>query len=111
MKRQAMSSPPIGGPCAPLVNQDLGSADPSLSPIRPSSLRMTGECYRSAMPSQTRLLLISSSNVYGYGYLDHPEPQIRDFLGAARHVLFVPFAIFDTAGYTQQIRERLGRMG
>jgi len=57
-----------------------------------------------------RLLLISSSNVHGYGYLDHPEPAIRAFLGAGRRVAFVPFALRDHAAYTAKIRERLARM-
>ncbi|HXH38702.1 MAG TPA: dipeptidase PepE [Thermoanaerobaculia bacterium] len=57
-----------------------------------------------------RLLLISSSNVHGYGYLDHPEPEIRSFLGAGRRVAFVPFAFRDHAAYTARVRERLGRM-
>jgi hypothetical protein len=36
---------------APLIHQDLGSADPSLSPTRPSSLRMTGQgVLRRALP-------------------------------------------------------------
>ena len=57
-----------------------------------------------------RLLLISSSNVHGYGYLDHPEPAIRAFLGTGRRVAFVPFALRDHAAYTAKIRERLARM-
>jgi dipeptidase E len=57
-----------------------------------------------------RLLLISSSNVHGYGYLDQPEPEMRAFLGAGRRVAFVPFAFRDHAAYTAKIRERLGRM-
>jgi dipeptidase E len=57
-----------------------------------------------------RLLLISSSNVHGYGYLDQPEPEMRAFLGAGRRVAFVPFAFHNHAGYTAKIRERLGRM-
>jgi len=57
-----------------------------------------------------RLLLISSSNVHGFGYLDHPEPAIRAFLGAGQRVAFVPFAIHDHAAYTAKVRERLGRM-
>ncbi len=57
-----------------------------------------------------RLLLISSSNVHGYGYLDHPEPAMREFLGAGKRVAFVPFALRDHAAYTAKVRERLGRM-
>lgn len=58
-----------------------------------------------------RLLLISSSNVHGYGYLDQPEPFIREFLGHRKVVAFVPFAKHDHAGYTTKVAERLGRMG
>ena len=42
----------------------------------------------------SRLLLISSSNVHGTGYLDHCEPYMRALLGAAlQRVLFVPYAL------------------
>jgi dipeptidase E len=58
-----------------------------------------------------RLLLISSSTVHGYGYLDHPEPEMRSFLGPRKRVAFVPFALFDVDGYTAKVRERLARMG
>jgi dipeptidase E len=57
-----------------------------------------------------RLLLISSSNVHGYGYLDHPAPFMRVFLGHARRVAFVPFAAHDHDAYTTKIRERLAKM-
>src|SRR5437879_347750 len=57
-----------------------------------------------------RLLLISSSNVHGFGYLDHPEPAMRAFLGGARRVAFVPFAAHDHDAYTAKVRERLSRM-
>jgi dipeptidase E len=58
-----------------------------------------------------RLLLISSSLVHGYGYLDHSEEEIRSLLGTRRTVAFVPFAQQDVDGYTARVRERLGRMG
>jgi dipeptidase E len=58
-----------------------------------------------------RLLLISSSNVHGYGYLDHPEPFLREFLGNRKVIAFVPFAAHGHAAYTAKIAERLGRMG
>jgi dipeptidase E len=57
-----------------------------------------------------RLLLISSSKVHGYGYLDHAEPEIRSFLGSAKRVAFIPFALADRDGYTATVRERFGRM-
>jgi dipeptidase E len=57
-----------------------------------------------------RLLLISSSNVYGHGYLDHAEPFIRDFLGTIQRVAFIPYAATDHAGYTKSVRERFAKM-
>lgn len=57
-----------------------------------------------------RLLLNSSSNVHGYGFLDHVEPFLRDFLGARRRVAFVPFAAFDHGAYVTKVRERLAKM-
>jgi dipeptidase E len=44
------------------------------------------------------------------GYLDYAEEEIGRFLGDARRVLFVPFALADHEGYAQRVRERLGRM-
>jgi dipeptidase E len=58
-----------------------------------------------------RILLISSSNVHGTGFLDHAEPEIRDFLGPVQRTLFFPWALKDRDGYTAKVRERLGRMG
>ena len=58
-----------------------------------------------------RLLLISSSTVHGFGYLDQPEPEMRSFLGNVKKVAFVPFAIHDRDAYAGKVRERLGRMG
>jgi len=57
------------------------------------------------------LLLISSSNVHGYGYLDQPEPFIRQHLDGVTRVHFIPFAYGDHDGYTATVGERLGRMG
>jgi len=56
-------------------------------------------------------LLISSSNVHGYGFLDHPETEIRRLLDGRRRVVFVPFAGYDHDAYTDVVRERFGRMG
>jgi len=57
-----------------------------------------------------RLLLISSSNVHGYGYLDHAEPFLREFLGERPRIAFVPFAAHDHDAYVAKVRERLARM-
>ena len=58
-----------------------------------------------------RLLLISNSTLHGSGYLDHAESEIRDFLGDAQRVLFVPYALHDRDKYAAQARERFAKMG
>jgi dipeptidase E len=57
-----------------------------------------------------RLLLISSSVVHGYGFLDHSESEIRRHLAGIRSVSFVPFAQHDHGAYTARVRERLAAM-
>lgn len=58
-----------------------------------------------------RLLLISNSTLFGSGYLDHAEREIKDILGPIARVLFVPFAIQDRDAYTAQARKRFEAMG
>jgi dipeptidase E len=58
-----------------------------------------------------RVLLISNSTLYGSGYLDHAEAEIRDFLGDAKSVLFVPYALYDRDAYASTAQERFQRMG
>lgn len=58
-----------------------------------------------------RILLISNSTLYGSGYLDHAEPEIRSFLGNAKRVLFVPYALFDRDKYAANARQRFQKMG
>jgi len=57
--------------------------------------------------SSRRFLLVSNSTQHGRGYLDHVIGEIDDFLGAARRLLFVPYALADHAGYGAKVRERL----
>ena len=58
-----------------------------------------------------RILLISNSTLHGSGYLDHAEAEIRDFLGDAKHVLFVPFAIHDRDAYAASAQARYQKLG
>jgi dipeptidase E len=58
-----------------------------------------------------KLLLISSTLVHGYGYLDHAEAELRRLLADVKSVAFVPFAKHDHEGYTARIRERMSAMG
>lgn len=58
-----------------------------------------------------RLLLISNSTLYGSGYLDHAQEEIRDALGSIKGLLFVPYALHDRDAYTVQARKRFAAMG
>jgi dipeptidase E len=58
----------------------------------------------------TQLLLISSSNVHGYGFLEQPEDDIRRFLAGKRRVVFIPYALKDREAYTLTVGERLQRI-
>jgi dipeptidase E len=58
-----------------------------------------------------RLLLLSTSTIYGSGYLEYATAELREFLGSARRVLFVPFALYDHAGYASKVRARFEAMG
>ncbi len=63
------------------------------------------------MTPQTRLLLISTSTVYGTGYLDHAEQELRETMGEARRVIFIPYALADRAAYAEKATARFARMG
>jgi len=58
-----------------------------------------------------RILLISNSTLYGSGYLDHAEAEIRSFLGDLKRVLFVPFALHDRDTYAATAKQRFAKMG
>ena len=59
----------------------------------------------------TQILLISNSTVYGRGYLDHVEQQIKSVLGNAGKVLFFPFALFERDSYAAKAKARFAAMG
>ena len=58
-----------------------------------------------------RVLLISNSTLYGSGYLDHGESEIRNFLRGVSSVLFVPYALYDRDAYASMAQKRFERMG
>lgn len=58
-----------------------------------------------------RVLLISNSTLYGSGYLDHAESEIRSFLRGVRSVLFVPYALYDRDAYASMAQKRFEKMG
>ena len=57
------------------------------------------------------VLLISNSTLYGRGYLDHVEEEIKNFLGNTKTVLFFPFALYDRDAYAAKAKERFMAMG
>jgi dipeptidase E len=63
------------------------------------------------MTLDCRVLLVSNSTVYGRGYLDHVQSEIRSFLGSAQRVLFFPFALYDRDAYAATARSRFDAMG
>ncbi len=63
------------------------------------------------MSPLARLLLISTSTVHGTGYLDHAESEIRNTLGTARRVVFVPYALADRKAYAARAVARFQDLG
>lgn len=57
------------------------------------------------------LLLLSTSTVFGGGYLEHAAGAIEDFLGDRRTVHFAPYALADHDAYTARVRSALARFG
>lgn len=57
------------------------------------------------------LLLLSNSSIFGRGYLGHALEAIEEFLDGRRTVHFAPYALKDHDGYTQKVRDALGRFG
>jgi dipeptidase E len=58
-----------------------------------------------------QILLVSNSTLYGRGYLDHVQEEIRALLGPVRRVLFFPYALHDRDGYAAKASERFAAMG
>jgi dipeptidase E len=57
-----------------------------------------------------RLLLLSSSIVHGYGFLERFDAEIQCHLQGRRSLAFIPFAQHDHEGITARVRERFARM-
>ena len=58
-----------------------------------------------------RILLLSSSTVFGSDPFDYAEGEIKDFLQGIGEILFVPFAIADCTRYFERTRDRFRKMG
>jgi len=64
-----------------------------------------------SMTTPAKLLLLSTSTVFGTGYLDHAEQEVRQTMGDARRILFIPYALADRAAYAQKAVNRFETMG
>ena len=64
-----------------------------------------------APASSNKLLLISNSVCHGKPYLSHCADAIRQFLGGAPRITFVPYASGDWDGYARQVRAALAGFG
>jgi dipeptidase E len=58
-----------------------------------------------------RLLLMSTSTVFGTGYLEHGFGEFREFLGSRKRVLFVPYALANHDGYADKARAAFASIG
>jgi dipeptidase E len=58
-----------------------------------------------------RLLLLSTSIVFGTRYLEHAFSELRDFLAGVRRVLFVPYALADRDGYAAKAHAAFSEIG
>jgi dipeptidase E len=58
-----------------------------------------------------RLLLISTSTVFGTRYLEHAFDDLREVLAGVGRVLFIPHALRDHAGYAAKARAAFEEIG
>ena len=58
-----------------------------------------------------KLVLISTSTVFGTRYLEHAFTELRDALGSVSSVLFIPHALQDRDGYAAKARAAFEEMG
>jgi dipeptidase E len=63
------------------------------------------------MTEKAKLLLISTSTVYGTGYLDHAQQEIQEILGCARRIVFIPYALADRTSYAKKATTRFEGLG
>jgi dipeptidase E len=57
-----------------------------------------------------QLFLMSSSRVFGGGFLEYARDALRDFLGPCQTVHFAPFAIADHERYTREVATALAEI-
>ena len=63
------------------------------------------------MTDSRRILLLSTSTVFGSGYLEYAQAEVDNFLRGVARVLFLPFALHDRDAYAQKVRNRFASLG
>lgn len=63
------------------------------------------------MDDNRHILLLSTSTVFGSGYLAYADREISEFLGDSKRVLFIPFALHDRDAYAARVRKRFADLG
>ena len=63
------------------------------------------------MDDLRRILLLSTSTLFGGGYLEYAEDEVRNFLANIKRILFVPFALHDHAAYAAHARRHFAQLG
>jgi dipeptidase E len=58
-----------------------------------------------------KLVLVSTSTVFGTRYLEHAYSELRDALGGVGRVLLIPYALRDHDGYAAKARPAFEEMG
>lgn len=58
-----------------------------------------------------KLLLVSSSRVHGFGFLEHCETAIREHFADRPNLVFVPYALADHDGYEDLVQKRFQELG
>jgi dipeptidase E len=58
-----------------------------------------------------RILLLSTSTIFGSGYLEYARDELCDFLGDVETILFVPFALHDRDSYAEKTAAQFAKMG
>lgn len=58
-----------------------------------------------------KLLLVSSSRVHGFGFLEHCEAAIQQHFENRSQIVFVPYALADHDGYEDLVQKRFAQMG
>ncbi|XP_052900653.1 probable alpha-aspartyl dipeptidase [Anopheles moucheti] len=63
--------------------------------------------------AKRNLFLMSSSAMHGFGYLEHAQTDMTNFLkrNSVQKVLFIPYALTDYDGYTERVGSVLKRWG